>query len=593
VKAAVIAHYYYHPVWDDNFLSILSLVTRTVNRVIVVTTRIDMPDLPAALSQVELIRRPNIGYDFYSYRVGLTALFKNKDVHGVFLLNSSFILLNSKHFSTLLHAMCDDNRTSAIRGATASSQVTWHLQSYLLYFDIQKLPSHWLQDFFETVQPANTKSELILACEIELGRTIVKQKISAEAIFSPNFSSRWHGTLAWLRRRMPSAERFNVLKPKTWKSLGGINWTHFAALNLAEQFGIVKAEVLCVNPYGFNLKNIVSLCNKQLLPGMTRTLECIKTNHSSNKQSVTSSAFEYRLFESNPPRKQGAKIAVAVHLYYLDLLDEILTYLKHIQEPFDLYITTPFEADVFPIFKQLDAHGQASTIMLIENRGRDIAPFLALYRTGLLNAYDAALKLHSKKSAYDNRLGAFWRKQLYEALCGNALTVQNSLNLLRNTHVGMIGPEKYFIRHWGESKNKSMLTNILTTSGIKVPDNEPDLGFFAGTMFWFAPKAFDAITAIPDTAPVLCFEPEPTKQDGTAAHAWERAFCLFSREAGYTVTSLPLAGKDIFICDPMNKSIPRPPGFSMPKFRDLIRGSFRLTLRLLSKLRPPGQAGEA
>ncbi|MDX2345900.1 MAG: rhamnan synthesis F family protein, partial [Legionella sp.] len=403
-KAAVIAHYYYEPIWDDSFLDVLACVTHLVDYIVIVTTRIDMPDLPHDLSHIELIRRPNIGYDFYSYRVGLTSLLKNNNnnnnsnISGVFILNSSFILLNTKRFLNTLASMCDDNKKTAIRAVTASSQIAWHLQSYLLYFDIKKLPPNWLQHFFESVQPANSKNELIVACEIGLGQAIAKQKIATKVLFKPSLSARYQGTLAWIKKGLNSPERFHVLKPKTWKNLGGINWGHFAAHDIAEQFGLIKAEVLCANPIKLPLDGIMDHCEPERLKRITKTADNIKKHLAHQKRlrkSKTSEGFKYQLFESKTARKQDTKIAVIVHLYYLDLLEEILNYLKNIQEPFDLYITTPFEADIRHIFNILDAHNQSVTIMLIENRGRDIAPFIALYQSELLSSYSAILKLHS------------------------------------------------------------------------------------------------------------------------------------------------------------------------------------------------------
>ena len=570
MKAAVIAHYHHEPIWDDNFLIIISLVSSKVNHVVVVTTRIDMPDLPSDLSHVKLIRRPNIGYDFYSYRVGLTSLGQNKNIQGVFILNSSFILLNSKRFSVLLDAMCDNSRTSAIRGVTASYQIAWHLQSYLLYFDLEKLPPRWLDLFFEAVQPVNSKTELILTYEIGLGRLISKQKIPAESLYSPDFFPFLKGALAWFKRKMPSAERFSLLKPRTWRHLGGINLVHFTALDLAKKYGFVKTERLCANPLNLPLSGIMDLCEPLRAPSILRLIHSIKTQEKNAKPPV--SPFHYQLLESETARKQGAKIAVVLHLYYLDLLEEILEYLKNISEPFDLYITTPFEADICPIFNTLDAHNQPVTVLLIENRGRDIAPFIALYRSKRLNAYDAILKLHSKKSAYDAALGTFWRKELYHLLCGSSSVVLHSLALLREQHTGVVGPGKYFLNRWGAEKNKKTVTNLLTHAGIKTSNAEPlNLGFFAGSMFWFTPSAFNAIHTMPASA--LQFEPEAAQEDGTLAHAWERIFCLLSQAAGYTVTSLSLSGKDIFMTDPTGwNNAPKLPGFRIPRTRDVING---------------------
>jgi rhamnosyltransferase len=561
MKVAVVAHYDTEGIWDENFLLMLAVIARMVERVVLVTTTIEMPDLPENLAQIELVRRPNIGYDFYSYRVGLGQVLRDGEIEGVFVLNSSLLLLHSARFGELLRTMADENRISAVRGVTASSQIAWHLQSYLLYFDLRKLPVQWLQDFFSKVQPVNTKFEVVIAYEIGLSKAIIDDRIPVEVMYVLDFRSFCGGTLAWMRKVARSGGRYGWLKLRSWRALGQVNWVHFAAGALAQEFGFVKAEVLRSNPHKLPLDNVLSACEEQLFLGVSQAVERTKKHYAGAGNGLTElaksqdlSVFNYRHVESRAARHQGAKIAVVVHLYYLDLLEEILSYLENILEPFDLYITTPFEADVWQILNELNQRGQSVTIMLGENRGRDVGPFIALCRSGMLNAYEAVLKLHSKKSRYSDQ-GSFWRKQLYEPLCGNSLTVLRTLELLRRPGIGVVGPGGYFLSHnnfWGA--NRDTLAKILISAGVKIPETGPELGFFAGTMFWFAPDALIAIQRIPGTA--VAFEPESGKQDGTLAHAWERAFCLLARAAGYGVTALCLSGGDIFTQDNEAKRVP-------------------------------------
>jgi rhamnosyltransferase len=83
---------------------------------------------------------------------------------------------------------------------------------------------------------------------------------------------------------------------------------------------------------------------------------------------------------------------------------------------------------------------------------------------------------------------------------------------------------------------------------------DPELAFFAGTMFWLAPKAMTALHAA--TGETVEFDLENGKQDGTLAHAWERAFCLIARDAGYMVSAATLDGKDIFNLDSSQNKVP-------------------------------------
>ena len=253
-------------------------------------------------------------------------------------------------------------------------------------------------------------------------------------------------------------------------------------------------------------------------------------------------------------RVANSRIAVVVHLFYVDLFDEVLDDLKNIVEPFDLFITTPFEADIPKILEAANLRGQWVAVQLCRNKGRDVGPFVAFYRTGRLDHYDAVLKLHTKKSHYSNQ-GDYWRRALYKALCGDSMTVLRTLRLIREKGCGVVGPAKYFLtsqEFWGA--NRECLSKILQNCNVKYEGEYPELAFFAGTMFWFAPKA---IAAMHDAkGEVLEFDAENGKQDGTLAHGWERAFCLLARDAGYRVSSATLDGKDIFKFDSSRNKVP-------------------------------------
>jgi rhamnosyltransferase len=168
---------------------------------------------------------------------------------------------------------------------------------------------------------------------------------------------------------------------------------------------------------------------------------------------------------------------------------------------------------------------------------------MAIHRRKLLDPYEAVLKLHTKRSTYSEK-GAAWRSSLFRELCGNSLAVQKTLNLLRSGHVGIIGPHGYYLTHkhfWGG--NLKRVQSLLDVIGIQRTTDEPSLGFFAGSMFWFNPVALAPLHTIPEE--YLAFEPEGGQQDGTLAHAFERIFSDIARSAGYSSTSLTLGGDEI------------------------------------------------
>ncbi|HSD39710.1 MAG TPA: rhamnan synthesis F family protein [Rhodocyclaceae bacterium] len=253
------------------------------------------------------------------------------------------------------------------------------------------------------------------------------------------------------------------------------------------------------------------------------------------------------VIEAKRPPHSIARIAVVVHLFYLDLLDEILNHLTNIPEPFDVFVTTPFEADIPHILNATARRGIPTTAVLTKNRGRDVGPFVTLYRTRRLNRYEAVLKLHSKKTPQVDA-GDVWRRKLYAQLCGNSLTVRRYLTLLREHDCGVAGPTEYFLtdpQAW--HSNKEMTRHVLIAAQVQGDGDEPSLGFFTGTMFWFAPNALSRLTTL--SSDLLCFDEEHGQKDGTLAHALERVFAQLARGSGYRVGGVEAGGMYIFESD--------------------------------------------
>ena len=94
--------------------------------------------------------------------------------------------------------------------------------------------------------------------------------------------------------------------------------------------------------------------------------------------------------------REKMKIAVAMHLYYLDLYDELKSYLKNlIPFPYDLYVTMPKENMHFHF--NLEKDFPNVRIIIADNIGFDIYPFLCFLNTVTLDQYDLIFKIHSKK----------------------------------------------------------------------------------------------------------------------------------------------------------------------------------------------------
>jgi lipopolysaccharide biosynthesis protein len=220
------------------------------------------------------------------------------------------------------------------------------------------------------------------------------------------------------------------------------------------------------------------------------------------------------------------EFAVVLHLYFRDLWSEFEFYLRRIRHSFHLIITTTendasFEKSVHKSFPDAE-------ILVLENRGRDIGPFIQVVLEGRLDRFDYFCKLHGKRSGADGpraMLGEVWRKAALLDLMGSEHQVTRILKRFHSVpNLGMIGSSRFrlpneFIQHrnaWGA--NKANTLRLASQLGIEPEDFRLD--FFAGSMFWARKAVLQPLRAL--NLSITDFPIENGTLDGEIHHALER-----------------------------------------------------------------------
>ncbi len=222
--------------------------------------------------------------------------------------------------------------------------------------------------------------------------------------------------------------------------------------------------------------------------------------------------------------------AIVAHVFYPELLGEVLACRAAIPGGADLIVTTA-PAKIEELQRRL-ADVPRSEVHAFENRGRDIAPFLMLLNSGRLDRYEAVLKLHTKKSPHLVN-GGMRRRLLYTCLAGDAVLVARVLALFADPRTGIVG----WRLAW-RSRPSFWMTNRARVEELArrmSPPAEARLGFFEGSMFWVRPRALSPLRALRLDA--ASFEPEAGQTDGAMHHALERAFSIAAAAAGYETRS--------------------------------------------------------
>lgn len=228
---------------------------------------------------------------------------------------------------------------------------------------------------------------------------------------------------------------------------------------------------------------------------------------------------------------QPCDTAVILHLYYPDLWDEIRCFLANLGSDFDLYVSVCDTADDSTV-ERIKQHYPGAFVCKVENRGRDIGPFMEIYPV-IAKYYRYICKIHSKKSL-THAGGDVWRFDLYNKLLGSPRRIAKIKALFKRApHVGMIVAEgQLFSCQNFIYRNEEKVIDLAKRVGAKEPI-DLDYSFPAGSMFWFRPDALTALLGL--NIRQASFELEQGQDDGTLAHAMERVFPLAATVAGYQI----------------------------------------------------------
>ena len=231
-----------------------------------------------------------------------------------------------------------------------------------------------------------------------------------------------------------------------------------------------------------------------------------------------------------------APVAVVAHIYYEDTWSDIAGALRGLSTPFDLIVTTVAGRE--HLIETIRCSYPAAEIEIMENRGRDIGPFLTLLERGQLDGYRYICKIHGKKSIDGGRkmyTGEMWRRRLLFDLLGAPGAAKAAIDTFeRDPSIGMIGPKVFRLPKANYPEDLSWLANRPMTMKIAermgMPADKFQLDFFGGTMFWVRPEALKPLRDLRLAADMPY---ESRLIDGDLPHALERLLPTSVLVAGY------------------------------------------------------------
>lgn len=239
--------------------------------------------------------------------------------------------------------------------------------------------------------------------------------------------------------------------------------------------------------------------------------------------------------------EKSHRIALVMHLYFEDLLEDSYRRVSAMPEGADVYLTTDTEQKrqtILKKFKELPCH--KLEVRLIKNRGRDVSSLLTGVKDVIMD-YDIVCFAHDKKTAQvkPGTVGASFAYKCFENTLSSKAYVANVIHtFVENPRLGMLSPPEpnhstfFWTTGYEWGPNFKVAKKLADELGLTVPisEDKPPVAPL-GTMFWFRPAALKPLYA--KDWEYEDFPPEPNKNDGTLLHAIERIYPYAVQEAGY------------------------------------------------------------
>ena len=232
------------------------------------------------------------------------------------------------------------------------------------------------------------------------------------------------------------------------------------------------------------------------------------------------------------------KIAVVIHVFYIDIFEYILEKLKDIK--IDFIITTNKDK-IDAVNKIAIKHQIACKILEIDNGGYDIYPFLRSINYILDEKYDYVCKLHTKKglanleNIFSDEYRHTWLDMLMDPILKNQNRVEEICNYLSdNSDVAMVGSADFYkSAKWLAYNNEIYISKILHSLKRNL-DPARDFGFFAGSIFWIRVDDLKSLLPLLDSTLLndhLKLE-NKTGEFSSFWHAFERIFGVIGSLSG-------------------------------------------------------------
>lgn len=222
------------------------------------------------------------------------------------------------------------------------------------------------------------------------------------------------------------------------------------------------------------------------------------------------------------------KVLVIVHAYWPQQFTFIVNHLNQIRIPLSIVVTIPIgvhRIQIEDLLPKISKHHEVR-LLIVENAGRDVGPFLVAIESFVNSNWDLIIKLHTKASQ------KVWFETLVSSLVKSDRRIQNHVKLLKKYPNGII-VHPYF-RYPGHKQSYSepamkRLRKVLLSKDYPLSQK---WYFAAGSMYAASPSLLIDFKRASENLGLAQFEDENEYSQASCAHVLERFLGLHALDYG-------------------------------------------------------------
>lgn len=525
---------------DDFVIYFLGELKKTLKRLVVVCNGTITAQGKERLSVYtnEVIERENKGLDVWAYKTALEYIgWKSCKSYDEVVLCNSTIMGPVYPFSEMFLEM--QSRDVDFWGITKTHEVQGydfgcnpygylpeHIQSYFIVYRQSLLKSKELKQYWDTMPMIRTYEESIGLYESSFTKKFEDLGFRWQVyVNTDTYKGIVDQPLMFYPLKLIEEQKCPIFKRRLFFHDYGDTLSHTAG-----QPALLLYDYLARNKLydvGMIWENLLRCYNLAAIARQLHLNYTLSTAYSNSK---------------NVEKIVGQiKIALCMHLFFSDLLEESFKLAKTMPAQVDIFITTDSQEKKKKLehrFKQLKTN--KVEVRLVENRGRDVSALL-IGLNDVIKTYDLVCFSHDKKTTQSSMgsVGESFAYQCYANILYNRNYVENIIELFdKQPRLGMLVPpppmhgeyRQLYGRNWTINyENTVKLCERLNITVPMSPNEEPLSPF--GSVFWFRTKAMKKLFEHEWNYTDFC--QEPMAVDGTISHAVERSYSFAAQSEGY------------------------------------------------------------